>query len=336
MTTVTATSACYWSDGDFCIYKCSGTNAYTLGFLKALDVNNRHCTVVSCASGVERQLSSDDLLALTPDTIKLVTDPNLHKLSLDQRLDSIYFTQKLGKMTSAMAGKLSKKLAKSIPPEPAKTAPSTRWTVGQMCICMWSEDEGYYFGTIQEARPEEDQYLVSFCYYNNTELKRAADLHELGSDFELLVEDEYNKTAAGRLRKRPTSHRKAEQVVTDDVEQTTNEYAALMTLAPDGSAATNAAIPVSKTDYPQPATVSQKPTTRLIPGLASSFGDQQPAFTAPPTGSFPPSFANLATLKPCNEVQDTSQAPWQALLISWFMCGYHTGYFEALQSAAKR
>ncbi|TGZ64338.1 hypothetical protein CRM22_006421 [Opisthorchis felineus] len=227
-------------------------------------------------------------------------------------------------MTSAMTGKLSKKLAKSKPPGPAKTALSTSWTVGQMCICMWSEDESYYFGTIQEARPEEDQYLVSFCYYNNTELKRAADLHELGSDFELLVEDEYNKTAAGRLRKRPTSHRKAEQVMTDDVEQTTNEYAALMTLAPDGSAA----IPVSKADYPEPAAVSQKPTTRLIPGLASSIGDQQPAFAAPPTGSFPPSLANLATLKHSNEVQDTSQAPWQALLISWFMCGYHTGYFE--------
>ncbi|CAH8526751.1 unnamed protein product [Dicrocoelium dendriticum] len=113
-----------------------------------------------------------------------------------------------------------------------KSKAGAAWSPGKFCICTWSEDENYYFATISEADAQSDRYLVRFCHYGNTEWKSSYELHELGSDFEPLVEDECNKLAMDKLRSTINSHSKPvmKTTVLNEVEKTTDKCATALTL----------------------------------------------------------------------------------------------------------
>ncbi|KAF7255192.1 hypothetical protein EG68_08213 [Paragonimus skrjabini miyazakii] len=331
-----------WSVGDFCLYKPDPTEEYVLGAIKLIDVENNLCVIASCMSNMETKLPPGELLSLTPDTIK-------HK-----QLDASYFGQKLEKLGCVFSGQAMEKLPKSTPFRPHKSANSS-WQPGNMCICTWSEDESYYFAIISEADHQKDRFLVTFCYYNNTEIKRSADLHELGSDFELLVEDELNKLAAEKLRKSQTLRKKVGSANLEDGNETADKYTNLLTFNTNDEDLAAAGINTAVTKEgdsqsckpahskpkirPKPdPTVNQNQFISTPSKTGVYGGDQNTAGVAPPlSGTLPPSFATPSALRPPlpNNLPGTEQAPWQALLISWFMCGYHTGYFEALHSKNK-
>ncbi|KAF5396689.1 hypothetical protein PHET_10580 [Paragonimus heterotremus] len=206
-----------WSVGDFCLYKPDPTGEYVLGAIKLIDVDNNLCTITSCMSSVETKLSPEELLSLTADTIKLVSEDDLQ--AVHKQLNASYFGRKLEKLSCIFSGQPMEKLPKSTPVRPHKSANSS-WQPGNMCICTWSEDDSYYFAIVSEADHQKDRFLITFCYYNNTEIKRSTDLHELGSDFELLVEDELNKLAAEKLRKSQTSRKKVGSAKLEDGNET--------------------------------------------------------------------------------------------------------------------
>ncbi|KAF8570978.1 hypothetical protein P879_05237 [Paragonimus westermani] len=341
-----------WSVGDFCLYKPDPTEEYVLGTINLIDTDNNLCTITSCMSSIETKLPPEELLSLTSDTIKLVSEKNVK--TLHKQLDASYFGQKLEKLCCIFSGQAMKELPKSTSVRNHKSANSS-WHSGNMCICTWSEDENYYFAIISEVDHQKDQFLVTFCYYNNTEIKSSGDLHELGSDFELLVEDELNKLAAEKLRKSQTLRKKVESTKLEDMNKTAGKYATLLTFNTNDEdpAAAGTHTVVTKEDYSQSCKPPHpKPKIRSKPDLTIDHdqfistpsktgvygGDQSTAGKAPAfSGTLPPSFATLSALRPPlpDDLSDAEQAPWQALLISWFMCGYHTGYFEALHSKNK-
>ncbi|TPP63872.1 hypothetical protein FGIG_07768 [Fasciola gigantica] len=202
----------FWTEGDLCIYEAPQTEQFFLGAIKKIDSTTKLCTIHSPLVRTDPQVKAENLCTPTvEDKTRIVQSP-LNKSTI-LISDEDFFSRKLHKIVGLAPESIPKANTKPVSRTQNKTCV---WRPGDLCICMWSEDGSYYYASITEADPERDRYLVTYCYYENQETKRAADLHELGTDFEMLVEDDQNK-AAVLNQKTPNTNKPCEQG--EDMEQ---------------------------------------------------------------------------------------------------------------------
>ncbi|CAL8094323.1 unnamed protein product [Calicophoron daubneyi] len=354
---IMSTSQNYWSEGDLCVYKSDSSDQYVLGTIRQVDATNAVCTVSCSPLEGDRLISTKDLLSLTPKTVRLVPNSEARDDALE-RIDNTFFSQKLEKLenlTSTAPVNVTPKSEVKI-----KSGRTGSWKAGDMCICMWSEDQNYYYASVTEANHEGNSFLVSFCYYNNVETKQLSELHELGSEFELLVGDDYNKTAAEKMRKYGNQLGKspkeneiknlAEECATGLILNANENEQPTIADTPDimsSNSKVSSKLASSKTDKKRTSRTGkanhhqQQQQQQATTGSSTTAPQTSSSGVAPPADymftNMMPDLASLSTLKlPMrSELLGDAQSPWQALLISWFMCGYHTGYYEALHSGEK-
>lgn len=328
----------FWTEGDLCIYEAPQTEQFFLGCIKKIDPETKLCTIHSPLVNADPLVKTENLSTPTvQDKTRIVQSP-LNKTTILMS-DEDFFSRKLHKIVG-LAPELVPKTA-TMPH--SRTRSKTRtWAPGDLCICMWSEDGSYYYASITEADANRDRYLVTYCYYENQETKRAVDLHELGTDFEMLVEDDQNKACV--------LNRKVLGMVEPckqggDMEQAEEKFASVLNLTktreksrlPSHDPVTSK--PPAPSLQPNP---SKSPGERLAADIMTNVNlDSLPHLVfsgdhSSPMQAAQSAISNLARLNHVDQFHSTSDSAWQALLISWFMCGYHTGYYEALRKPKQK
>ncbi|VDK79905.1 unnamed protein product [Dibothriocephalus latus] len=177
----------------------------------------------------------------------------------------------------------------------------------------WSEDENYYYAEIQEIYTETQTCNVAFLYYDNEEVVNLSDLYSHKAPEARLVTDEGNiRTAAERLIS--TLCDQMEGVSTEPEPVGVNEQSTSKDSTQENPPPTNAA-PARNAEQRK-----AKPESAVVAGtsIETTMGSLAPPPYPVPL-ALPPNWKDLLI---------ADQAPLQALLTSWFMCGYHTGYFE--------
>ncbi|CAH8478412.1 unnamed protein product [Heterobilharzia americana] len=175
-----------WLPGDICISKHKN-ELYDLFVVEEINTENSLNTIRS--KDYTTTCHSSNMLHITPTNIKLLHTNNNFTSTL-KSLDDSYFVMKLNHLTSLPISQASI----VINSESENTSHS--WNIGDLCICTWSEDEAYYYATILTTDYENDKFTVSFCYYENVEQKSFKDLFDIHSEFKVYLKDEFNKSAA--------------------------------------------------------------------------------------------------------------------------------------------
>ncbi|VDP86945.1 unnamed protein product [Echinostoma caproni] len=328
----------FWAEGDLCIYKSPQTEQFYLGFVKKVDPVTKLCTIQSPLIKTESQVNSEDLSTPTlKEKAKIIQSP-LNKSAV-LLADGNFFSRKLQKIIGPKRDTVPKV---SMETDTYRVNEPTGWAPGDVCICTWSEDGSYYYASITEADPKQDRYLITYFYYENQETKRATDLHELGTDFEMLVEDDQNKAAMLNRNvprsMKPNAHRA-------EVEQAEEKFATVLNFKMKKPVTGEKTRPV---EFEHTAVRQQPPSSTTRASPAESPGDrlEPDPVTNATLNSVPNSFvsgdhssplqaaqsaiSNLARLSNVDQFHSMPNSAWQALLISWFMCGYHTGYYETI------
>ncbi|KAH8852001.1 hypothetical protein KSF78_0001016 [Schistosoma japonicum] len=299
-----------WSLGDICI-SLRSNSIYDLFVIEEIDSENSVYVIRS--SDYTTSCSSNDMLHVTMENIKLLY-ANDKIMSTLESLASSYFVTKLSCLvnmqlsTTTIVGNTENK----------KTVRS--WNNGDLCICAWSEDEAYYYATILTADCENDIFTVSFCYYENVEHKSFKDLHDINSGFAAYVKDTMNKSVALSLKKNTDGHCELGEDCNNSLEinrssvhdgkiKELNEitsYLHKISLCP--------LIP-SKKKESQSEMFSQ-------PGFNNFSIESTSKFTKQNISSTRLSF-NAPNIQ-----QSIDELQLHPLLLSWFICGYQTGFYE--------
>ncbi|CAH8829068.1 unnamed protein product [Trichobilharzia szidati] len=304
-----------WSLGDICISKTKD-EVYDIFVIEKIDSENSLYTIRSKNYTTSCQPSA--MLRITPRNIKLLCT-NSDIMSSLKSLDDTYFITKLNHLTNAPLLQTSNDINLEDNGIPLS------WNKGDLCICTWSEDEAYYYATILEADHENNIFTVSFCYYENTEEKSSEDLYQINSEFRVCVKDELNKAAALSTKESSViTDQCAEQEdygdeneiyepsVQDEATKWMNEISSCLHQVSLESVASHNKTRKSKV---------VKPTRPEL--LEFSSHENNSESTKQPSGSSRLPLVNTSNIrKQLNELQ------LHPLLLSWFICGYQTGFYE--------
>ncbi|KAK4474082.1 hypothetical protein MN116_003390 [Schistosoma mekongi] len=300
-----------WSLGDICI-SLRSNSIYDLFVVEKIDSENSLYIIRS--SNYTISCSSDDMLHVTTENIKLLY-ANDKIMSTVESLDSSYFVTKLSRLvnpqlsTATIVGSTESK----------KTAVQS-WNNGDLCICAWSEDEAYYYAIILTSDYENDIFTVSFCYYENVEQKSFKDLHDVNSGYAAYVKDTMNKSLALSLKKNTNGHRE----LREDCDNALETYGSSVH---DGeikelNEITSYLHKISLCSHvPFKKKESQSEISRQ-PGL-NDFSVES---------TFKSTKQNISSdhlsLDASNIQQSIGELQLHPLLLSWFICGYQTGFYE--------
>ncbi|VDM01240.1 unnamed protein product [Schistocephalus solidus] len=286
-----------WAVGETCLYSKSGSADYTFACIKDVDDIQKRLLIGSLAEDEHSEwVSMSCVLAIDNETqlLSAISAPN-----------------------ASAACQLSR-YSKSEQSQQRSRLQGSSWRVGDICVCQWSEDESYYYAEIREIYAETQTCNVVFLFYDNEEVVNLADLYSHKAPEARLVTDESNiRRAAERLIS--TLCDEMEEVSTKPTPATVNAQA-----GNEGSTRKNPP-PINVAPLRNAERKKAKCESAVAAAAATSTETVMGSLAPPPYPvplSLPPNWKNLLI---------ADQAPLQALLTSWFMCGYHTGYFEGLK-----
>ncbi|CAH8458372.1 unnamed protein product [Schistosoma bovis] len=296
-----------WSLGDVCIYQHEN-KVYDLFVIEEINLENSLVTVRS--SSYTTSCYSSDLLNITPENVKLLCENDKITSTLDS-VDYSYFATKLNTLLNLPLSMNTISLKTESQKNPVQL-----WNNGDMCICTWSEDEAYYYAKILTADYENDIFTVSFCFYENVEQKSSKDLHYINSEFEAYVTDNMNKSFALSMKEQISDQCELEEdhdskrdtyessVQDEDIKEL-NEITSHL-----HKTSLNPLIPRNKKQ-------GSKIKNSCKPGL-NEFSVE----------NISQSTKQNRSLDSSNIQQHISELQLHPLLLSWFICGYQTGFYE--------
>ncbi|KAL7064571.1 hypothetical protein AAHC03_05518 [Spirometra sp. Aus1] len=309
-----------WAVGETCLYSKSQGVDYTFACIKDVDDIQKRLLVGSFAEDDRPEwVPMSCVLSIDNETqlLSAITAPNANAAC--EELDKLFYTSKVNKALSLEDNPES--LSRYSIPEHSvqqNRGHGSAWRVGDICICQWSEDKNYYYAEIREIYTETQTCNVSFLFYENEEVVSLTDLYSHKAPEARLVTDESNiRTAAERLISN----------LCDKME---------------GVSTKSAPVTVNKQAGDKSRSLKNPPTTKVLPTENAQRKEVKPeppvVSSATATGSLaPPPFPVPFSLPPnWTDLIVADQAPLQALLTSWFMCGYHTGYYEGLKARESR
>nr|CAH8826726.1 unnamed protein product [Trichobilharzia regenti] len=243
------------------------------------------------------------MLSITPRNMKLLCTNNDIMSSLES-LDDTYFITKLNHLINAPLLQTSNDINledNNIP------------------------HGAYYYATMLEADHENDIFTVSFCYYENTEKKSSEDLYQINSEFRVCVKDELNKAAAlSRKESFVITHQCTEQEdygdeneicelsVHDEGTKWMKEISSYLHQVSLESIASH-----NKTRELNVV----KPTGPELLEFSSHENNSESAKKTSGSSKLP--LVNTSNIR--KQLNDLQVHP---LLMSWFICGYQTGFYE--------
>uniref|UniRef100_A0A5K3ELP4 Tudor domain-containing protein n=1 Tax=Mesocestoides corti TaxID=53468 RepID=A0A5K3ELP4_MESCO len=196
------------------------------------------------------------------------------------------------------------------------------WNVGDICVCRWREDGEWYYAEIVKIFPSTQTCLVSFLYYENAESGiRLSNIFPVDAPEARLVKDEDNiRIACDRLRRVVSVEELCPQL-----ECMSTSEAAQPTLMDSDSQvkwAGEGAPPPPRSGPGEQEVGAAMPTEKPA---------EQPSLPVPPPLALPPNWRSLLLSS-----YGDDETAFRALLTSWFMCGYYTGYFEGLKDGKSK
>ncbi|CAH8473696.1 unnamed protein product [Schistosoma rodhaini] len=295
-----------WSLGDVCIYQRED-KVYDLFIIEEINLKNSLVTVRS--NSYTTSCYSSDLLKITPENVDLLCK-NDHITSTLDSVNYSYFAIKLNSLLN-----LPPSTNTIILKTEKQKNPVQLWNNGDICICTWSEDEAYYYAKILTTDYENDIFTVSFCFYENVEQKSSKDLYNINSEFEVYVTDIMNKSSALSVKEKISDQCELEEDNDNKLEtcESSVQDADINELNEITShlhkTSLNPLIPRYK---------KQESETKnsCKPGL-NEFSVEN--ISQPIKQNQSLDFSNI---------QHVSELQLHPLLLSWFICGYQTGFYE--------
>ncbi|CAH8445304.1 unnamed protein product [Schistosoma turkestanicum] len=298
-----------WSPGDICIYQREN-KVYDLFVIEEFSLENSLFTIRS--HNYITSCHSSDLLNLAPENVELLHQ-NEKITSTLESIDCSYFAIKLNCLIN-----LPSSTSTINSNSESQKNPVQSWNNGDLCICSWSEDAAYYYATILTADYENDIFTVSFCFYDNVEQKSSKDLYDINSGFEVYVKDIMNKSFAFSMKEKiVASQCKLEE---EDFSGQLETYKSSVQDA-DVKELNEISSHLHKTSL-NPLIYRNKKQESKVRNLCKSGLDELSV------ENISESMKQSRLLDASNIQQYISELQLHPLLLSWFICGYQTGFYE--------
>jgi len=310
-----------WNIGDLCVYYVPEETSSILACVKNVDnVRKRLLLHPFSENDPETWISMSSVFRLT-DLYRVnfgMNEPN--SSATLQELNKDFFLTKTQRALSLADDKtVLEEFSKAL-----HGGPLISWCIGDICVSKWSEDGEYYYAEVVHISPDTKRCRLSFLFYENEEDKSWLDLYEYSDSKAQLVMDEDNiRVACDRL---PRSDKDGHLYL---------ELQTLTTKLPEEKSTSALSRTTSRSPPPLPDSESKitvqhasKSCERFAEPSTTKSGDDRKGIVHTPIS--PPSF-NLDLPLNWKDLLLADEAPHQALLTSWFMCGYHTGYYEGLK-----
>ncbi|CAI2724494.1 unnamed protein product [Schistosoma spindalis] len=251
-----------------------------------------------------------DLLNITPENVKLLSKNDNITSTLDS-VDYSYFAIKLNSLLNLPPTTNTISLKTESQKNPVQL-----WNNGDMCICIWSEDEAYYYAKILTADYENDIFTVSFCFYENVEQKSSKDLYNINSEFEVYVTDIMNKSFALSMKEQISNQYELEE----DHDSKRETYESSVQDA-DIKELNEITSHLHKTSLNPLIPRNKKQESKIKNSCKHGLSE----FSAE---NISQSIKQNRSLDISNIQQHISELQLHPLLLSWFICGYQTGFYE--------
>uniref|UniRef100_A0A8C2P9Q1 Tudor domain-containing protein n=1 Tax=Capra hircus TaxID=9925 RepID=A0A8C2P9Q1_CAPHI len=217
-------------------------------------------------------------------------------------------------------GTPKRKSAKNKSQRKNTTSPSKQWKVGDKCCAIWSEDGCIYPATIASIDFKRETCVVVYTGYGNREEQNLSDLLSPTSE-------------VANIEQNAQENENESQISTDESENSSRSPLNKPNNTRSRAAPWNSFLP------PPP----HMPGSGLGPGKAGlNFSGPPPPPPPPPPPHFlscwlPPFPAGPPMIPPpppiCPDSLDDADA-LGSMLISWYMSGYHTGYYMVSDHSA--
>ncbi|KAJ8380538.1 hypothetical protein SKAU_G00013160 [Synaphobranchus kaupii] len=206
-------------------------------------------------------------------------------------------------------GKKRKSNTKNRSRKRSNAIPEKEWRVGETCCAFWSVDGKLYPATITSIDEEKGTCTVVYADYGNGEERNLVDLLSDNSE----VEDDGAKGAA--------------QIQKKEVESSTDESDKCPSsdLPSHGHRSEPRLKPTGRPTAPPTGSSFRPPESRRPGGPGAA-----PSGWPPQMSSGPPMMPPPPPLSPDSPEDNDAMS---CMLLSWYMSGYHTGYYMGLKRA---
>ncbi|KAG7481334.1 hypothetical protein MATL_G00065490 [Megalops atlanticus] len=213
------------------------------------------------------------------------------------------------------SGKKRKNSRKNRSRKRSNAIPEKEWRVGDPCCAVWSEDGNLYPATITSIDQEEGTCTVVYTDYGNEEEQKLSDLLSENS------EAEGRAQTTAQVKDAQSSTEESDQSSTPPLPSHQHRTRSQPKVRPSpGRPTWGSGLPPAPPQGP-----GFRPTKSKPAGPGHSFPGWHPMMTFGPPMIPPP-----PPVTPDSLEDDEALG---CMLISWYMSGYHTGYYLGLKHA---